>query len=352
MNIVILLAAGKSQRAKQNKLWAKVQGKPFWTLAYNTLQSHPEIDQIVLVVPKGETRNFGEFTDPKTEIVEGGETRMSSFLNGLKSIYIDHASIILDHNAANPNLTSEEISAVIAAAKEHGAAAVSMPAVDTLITEKDGFYAEKLDRSSVRYMQTPQAVRADILKELSLEDAGDLTSALLEHCTVKLVEAHPSNKKITYAEDIEALAVRSYLGEDSHSFSNEGTLKLGGLEVPGLPSLEANSDGDVVLHAIGRALAQAQGKSFSKIADELCEAGEKDSAAYLRPLLESARIQNLSLHIEAKQPHIDNLPLRSSLAKTLGIEEEKISISAMSGEELSPFGRGEAIRCSCILQCS
>ncbi len=304
------------------------------------------------MVPEEDLEKFKEYTDENTILVSGGPTRMASFLNGLGTLNLGEADVILDHNAANPNVTAAEISKVISAATEHGAAALSHQTVNTLIKEQDGFYESELSRQSIRQMQTPQAARADLLKDMELKDHTDLTTALLGHTPIKVIDANPLNKKITFEEDLEALAARSYLGEDSHAFSKEGTLKLGGLEIPELPALEANSDGDVVLHAIGRALAQAQGLSFSKIADQLCEAGEKNSAAYLRPLLERTHIQNLSLQIEAKQPYIDKLPLKSSLAKMLNIDEDKINISAMSGEGLTPFGRGEAIRCSCILQCS
>ena len=351
MNTAILLAAGKSLRAKQNKLWAEIHGQALWTLSYEIFQKHSEIDQIFLVVPKKDMEKFQKHIGPKTRLLPGGASRMESFMNAIKELNLDEADIILDHNAANPHVTQQEISEVIAAAKQHGAAALSHPSTNTLIKMEDGFYTQEIPRENVRQMQTPQAMQAKLLKGIELNSQTDLTTALLGKVPVKVIEADPINTKVTTQEDLAKLKSRSFLGEDSHAFSKDGQLQLGGITIAELPALEANSDGDVILHAIGRALAQAAGTSFSQVADALCGQGQKDSAAYLNPLLEELKILNASIHIEAQKPHIDGLPLKASLAKILKISESKIHISAMSGEELTPFGRGEAIRCTALIQC-
>lgn len=351
MNTLILLAAGESQRAGQNKLWAELEGQPLWTLAYQSFQSHSEIHEIILVVPVGEREKFQAFVDEKTRLVEGGSTRMSSFLKGLSAIDLERTQVVLDHNAASPHVSSKEITAVIEAAKAHGAAALSQPSINTLIKAENGFYTQVIPRESIRQMQTPQAVLAKHLSEIQWEEASDLTSALLKKIPVKVVEASPLNRKITFKEELEAMSPRVFFGEDSHAFSKRGVLKLAGLSLPDHPALEANSDGDVILHALGRALAQAQGKHFSDIADPLCEAGEKDSAIYLKDLLKGVHLKHLSVNIEALRPRMDALPIQENLSKILGMPKNKIQVSAMSGEGLTPFGQGQGIRCTVLIQC-
>ncbi len=352
MNTAILLAAGSSSRAKQNKLWAELDGKPLWTLSYETFKAHPEIGRIILVVPKGDEFRFLPFIDgEKTQLTTGGATRMDSFKAGLASADYKDFDILLDHNAANPNVTASEISEVIAAAQKTGAAAVSHLAVDTLLTADQGVYTAEIPREGVRHMQTPQAVRGDILRKFSLTDSTDLTSALLAVTPVAVVEASHHNKKITFAEDIHLLQSQTFLGEDSHAFSNEGTLILGGLTIPELSALEANSDGDVILHAIGRALAQACGENFSELADPLLLSGESNSRDYLEPFLEKIKVTKLSLSLECARPQIDPLALalKNSLAEVLGMSAGAIQISAHTGEGLTAFGRGEGIRCLALL---
>lgn len=367
MNTAILLSAGSSTRAGQNKLWAEVQGKPLWTLSHNTFLEHPQIDRIILVVPKGEELRFLPFiNNEKTLVTVGGATRMESFKNGLATTgELTTNDVILDHNAANPFVTAEEISAVIAAAKEHGASAVAHAVVDTVAEVQSPSEEESSnsncyiltirERTNLKLMQTPQAVRGDILKNAldSLSpEATDLSSALLEFTKVVILPAHPRNKKITNSEDLATLTARTTIGEDSHRFltgaSAEGTkLTLGGLTVPDCPTMDANSDGDVILHAIGRALATAQNKNFSELADPLMLSGTQDSRDYLAPLLSEAKIQQISLSLECARPKIDPLisDLKSSLGRILKIDDNHIHISAHSGEDLTPFGRGEGIRC-------
>lgn len=362
MNIAILLAAGKSTRAGQNKLWADVWGQPLWTLSYKTLLAHREIDRVILVVPKGEELRFLPFIDSaKTLIVTGGETRMQSFKKGLEAAgELAANDVILDHNAANPNVTADEISAVISAAQKVGAAAVYHDVVDTLVeveqTPKNssGYNVSTRERANFRLMQTPQAVCGDVLQEVELAEATDLSTALLPHLNVGLIPASPLNKKITTAADLAALTAQTFLGEDSHRFSSEGQLVLGGLVIPDLPRLEANSDGDVILHAIGRALAQAAGQNFSELADPLMLGGDTDSRDYLAPLLATLTVRSVSLSLECARPPIDPLlpALKSSLAHILSTPQNAIHISAHTGEDLSPFGRGEGIRCTALVTLS
>lgn len=355
MNIAILLAAGSSTRAGENKLWAEVHGRPLWTLSYETLVNHPWVERLVLVVAKGQEFRFLPFVEnEKVSVVVGGETRMDSFKKGLASLELKPKDVVLDHNAANPFVTAEEISAVLTAAQKEGAAAVAQLVVDTVaeVDSTGAFITDFHDRSHLRLMQTPQAARGDILDSIDLAGTTDLASALLGYSQVRLLPASPFNKKVTFASDLLALRSSTFFGEDSHRFGAEGALTLGGLTVPDCPATEAHSDGDVILHAIGRALAAARGASFSDAADALCEAGEKNSSAYLAPLLEGQKLLRLQLSLECARPKIDPLipALKKNLSQLLGLHESNIHVSAMTGEALTSFGRGEGIRCTALIQ--
>jgi 2-C-methyl-D-erythritol 2,4-cyclodiphosphate synthase len=148
--------------------------------------------------------------------------------------------------------------------------------------------------------------------------------------------------------------MRVGLGQDSHKFSEDSSRKLilGGVEVDGESGLEANSDGDVVIHALCSALEQAVGNEpFSVYADEMCQKGITDSREYLKMALRHIQekkfvINNIGISIEAKRPKI--LPImekmRESLAAIIEIEKEMIGVNATSGENLTPFGKGEGIQ--------
>ena len=148
-------------------------------------------------------------------------------------------------------------------------------------------------------------------------------------------------------------------GQDSHRFSDDPQRKLvlGGVAVPNEAGLAGNSDADVVLHALCRALEQAIGRdSFSRYADEMSQRGINDSGEYLKVarahVAEAGyRVINVGLTIEASKPRIEPLSrmMKINIAGILEIGEDAIGINATTGEGLSAFGRGEGIQALAIV---
>ena len=160
---------------------------------------------------------------------------------------------------------------------------------------------------------------------------------------------------------------RTSIGQDSHRFScgesgtsPAGVCLLGGIAFPGVPPLAANSDGDVVLHALTNAVS---GITCHNIlggpADELCRRGITDSAEYLRLSLADLHelgysIVHISIAIECARPKISpRIPaMREKIASITDTSTSDIGITATSGEGLTGFGRGEGISVFCILTVS
>lgn len=154
--------------------------------------------------------------------------------------------------------------------------------------------------------------------------------------------------------------IRVGLGQDSHPFEPDGSAKpliLGGVLFPGHPGLRANSDGDVVLHALFNALSQAiGGRSLGVYADPLCARGVTDSKAYLQVALDMVSragytIGNVGVSIEAYRPRIEPMAeqMKESIAGLLGISADQVGITATSGEGLTAFGRGEGVQAFVIV---
>lgn len=148
---------------------------------------------------------------------------------------------------------------------------------------------------------------------------------------------------------------RTSIGQDSHGFSKESTkpLILGGVIFEG-KSLSANSDGDVILHAITNAISGITGVNIlGDIADKMCKKGIIDSKEYLKEGLKYLNFQivNLSISIECKTPKISPkiTEMRESIATLLNITPDKVGITATTGEGLTPFGQGLGIQSFCIL---
>jgi ygbB family len=150
--------------------------------------------------------------------------------------------------------------------------------------------------------------------------------------------------------------MKAAIGQDSHRFEESPgkPLILGGVVFPGEPGLLANSDGDVVLHAITNAVSGITGQNIlGKIADEMCRSGITDSAEYLRKALEfmQGRVSHVSLSMECLRPKISPMipEMREHIAGLLGVEPSAIGITATTGEGLTDCGKGLGISVLCIL---
>lgn len=141
------------------------------------------------------------------------------------------------------------------------------------------------------------------------------------------------------------------IGQDSHKIDYENTSKkliLGGVEFEEEFSLLANSDGDVVLHAITNAVSGITCKNIlGKVADDMCKNGIIDSERYLKEALKylDEKIIHLSISIECKTPKIAPKieEMRENIARILDIKLSSVGITATTGEGLTEFGKGNGI---------
>lgn len=151
----------------------------------------------------------------------------------------------------------------------------------------------------------------------------------------------------------------STIGQDSHRFGEpcgDTIIKLGGIDIPFDKPIEANSDGDVVYHAITNAISGFTGVNIlGGEADVIClDKGIKDSAVYIDKALEyltDGKIIHSSITIECLCPKLKpHIPaMKESIGNILGIPASSVGITATTGEGLTGFGRGEGIQVFCIL---
>lgn len=150
------------------------------------------------------------------------------------------------------------------------------------------------------------------------------------------------------------------IGQDSHRVENEKSkpLILGGIEFDDDFSLSANSDGDVVLHALTNAISGATTYNvLGKVADEMCKSGIIDSSKYLEEAMKkmgNIEIEHVSISIEALKPKFSPKIdlMRENIATLLNIHMERVGITATTGEGLTEFGKGNGIFVTVLLSCS
>jgi 2-C-methyl-D-erythritol 2,4-cyclodiphosphate synthase len=144
---------------------------------------------------------------------------------------------------------------------------------------------------------------------------------------------------------------RTGIGYDSHRLEFGRRLVLGGLEITFEKGLVGHSDGDIVLHALTDALLGAAGlgdigQYFPPSEEEWSGAESTIFLEHARQLLEvnSYRIVNVDVVVVIEKPRI--LPhrdrIRLHIAKTLGIDLERVGLKAKTAEGLGPVGQGEA----------
>lgn len=152
---------------------------------------------------------------------------------------------------------------------------------------------------------------------------------------------------------------RTAIGQDSHRFLHTESSKpcvIAGHVFEEVPGFKANSDGDVVYHAICNAISSISHELIlGGVADDLYHKdGIIDSLVYLHAALGTLKgkeIVHVSIALEAKKPSFKPylLIMRQNIAKALGIDIASVGITATSGEGLTEFGCGEGVQCLCIL---
>lgn len=155
------------------------------------------------------------------------------------------------------------------------------------------------------------------------------------------------------------MTVRTGIGQDSHRFLPEDSSKqciMGGLIFDDAPGFNANSDGDVVLHAICNAISSLTGiLILGNIADDLClKDGITDSEVYLIEAMKTLgkqKVTHVALTIEAKKPKIKKrIPeMRENIARIMGLDVSQVGVTATSGEGLTDFGCGIGVQVFAIV---
>src|SRR6478609_3557285 len=103
---------------------------------------------------------------------------------------------------------------------------------------------------------------------------------------------------------------RTGIGQDSHRFLPPESTKpcvIAGIIFENAPGFNANSDGDVVFHAICNAITSLTGVLIlGAIADDLClKDGITDSEVYLKKATETLgqqKITHVAITLEGKKP--------------------------------------------------
>lgn len=212
---VIIPAAGTGSRfgGELPKQFHLLAGKPMIQHVIERFLLDENVSRVI--VPVAEVLLASVKNSERVVWVAGGETRQQSVIRGLAETR--DADLIAVHDAARPLFSEATFHAVVAAAREIGAALPVVPVADTIhLMSNDATIVETLDRSMLAAAQTPQCFRADVLRDVlvraqleGIEGTDEAGLAARFGYTVKAVPGDPRNLKITVPEDL--VIAESYL---------------------------------------------------------------------------------------------------------------------------------------------
>jgi 2-C-methyl-D-erythritol 4-phosphate cytidylyltransferase len=215
---VIIPAAGVGKRTGQStpKQWLELAGKPMVVQVLNKFVDLPGIKRVALALHPDEIeQRKKEIEDHNLDLdivyCAGGKRRQDTVALALDSLNCDDKEIIVIHDAVRPFVTRQLVMDVVARADESQAAITAISVTDTIKeVDRVGYVMNTPRRSLLRRAQTPQAVRAGILRRgLSLaalrdiELTDDAIAAELIGFRVAVVTGDDDNIKITTGRDLE-----------------------------------------------------------------------------------------------------------------------------------------------------
>jgi len=206
----IIVAGGRSRRFGSDKVFALLKKKPVIDWSLEAFETHPRINEIILVLPDEEQgRGFKDKYKKIAAVVKGGEKRQDSVFEGFRRIDPRRTDIVLIHDGARPLVTQELIRAVIEEAEDKGAAAPAIPIEDTVKEAAGGTIVRTVDRTQLVRVQTPQGFAFALFKRAIDKARADGFSAtddaaLIERLGLNVftVLGDVRNIKITSPRDI------------------------------------------------------------------------------------------------------------------------------------------------------
>ncbi len=215
----IIPAAGLGRRfgPGRDKPFQPLGGKPLIILPLETLQSIPEVIEIIPVLRAGDTVHgrmlFDQYGITKIHrIAVGGKERQDSVFHGLSLIEDTHQYVLV-HDGARPLADRELFGRVIAEMHKSWESCdgiiPGVPVKDTIKEGEHGLVKRTLKRDSLWAVQTPQIFTCEAISrayEKAMEKKRYATddAALLERYggRIRIIMGSYRNIKITTPEDL------------------------------------------------------------------------------------------------------------------------------------------------------
>lgn len=210
----IVVAAGSSQRMGRDKLWMQVSGISVIERSLLAFENADTVDAVVVVTRPDLIAPLGQAVTRRKlakvcSIVAGGDCRQRSVAAGLAAVP-QQTEFVSIHDGARPLVRVQDIDEVNRQAWRCGAAALAVPAKDTVkVADQNGVVVQTPERSSLWQVQTPQVFdRVQFAEAMAIAEKNGWQ--LTDDCQVMEKAGRPvqlckgaySNIKITTPEDV------------------------------------------------------------------------------------------------------------------------------------------------------
>ncbi len=234
MNVAIIIAGGSGRRMGMDipKQFINVYEKPVLMYTLEGFQSHPMIDEIVVVCIEGwhdvvwaYAKQCG-ITKLK-KIISGGETGQESIRNGVYALegICKEGDTVIIHDGIRPLVDASVLTDVIQTCKKYGNAVTSLPYNEQIfvVDENDpSTTVQYIPRETLRRVSTPQAYEFNKLdsayheafeKEIGIYGSS-YTNTMMVELGERLHFASGSDKniKLTTKDDLEMF--KAYLKKE------------------------------------------------------------------------------------------------------------------------------------------
>lgn len=219
MDYAIIVAGGKGQRMGSDvpKQFLPVGGRPILMHTLERFRQYSASLKIILVLPHEQQEHWRELCREHAFavdhiVVDGGQTRFHSSLNGLNAIPDDEEGVVAIHDGVRPFVSVDVIARCFDTARDEYACIPVGPVTDTLryIDQHGG--GRNVQRADYRIVQTPQTFDIALAKQAFQQAGAETASAeaftddasVVEAlgCQVQMVEGNRENIKITTPFDL------------------------------------------------------------------------------------------------------------------------------------------------------
>lgn len=206
--MAIILAAGKSRRIGEDKLFYPILNRPLLSWTLEVFQKFPSVSSIVLVLNEDNLERGKKLVkeygfDKVEKIVIGGQRRQDSVKEGLK--YLPFCDWVMIHDGSRPCLSSEIIERGLEIARVYKAAIPAVPVKETVKVVEENFIVSTPERSKLWLAQTPQIFSFELVKkayEIEKEASDDASLVEAIGHPIPIFFGSYENIKVTTPEDL------------------------------------------------------------------------------------------------------------------------------------------------------